>query len=189
MKKSDARTDDETHDQSPPSLWHRLRARRWVRWAMDIAIVVVIIGLISAFQTRHLLGDDDPLPPAELEALDGSTISLDELDTRRTVIYFWATWCGACDLQSGAISSLHERAGDDLTVISVVLQYGDRSEVADHVKNEDIDYPVYLGTPGLAQRFRVESYPTIYIIDDELRIRHGLVGYTTGIGLRARVWL
>ncbi len=182
-----------TSDSSPggkiSTTWRRLRARRTTRWAMDIALVVIAIALISAFQSRHLLSSDDPLPPAELEALDGSTLSLDELDARRTVIYFWAPWCGACDLQSGAIEALHERAGEDLQVISVVLGYGDRSEVQRHIESEEIGYPVYLGTQSLKHRFQVNSYPTIYIIDDELRIRHGLVGYTTRFGIQARLWI
>lgn len=182
-------TDSESPSQEKStSTWRRLRDRRATRWAMDIALIIGVIMLVSAFQSRHLLSGDDPLPPAELEALDGSTLSLDELDTRRTVIYFWATWCGACDLQSGAINSLYHRAGDDLEVISIVLSYEDREEVKRHVAAESIDYPVYLGTPGLAERFNVNSYPTIYIIDDALRVRHGLVGYTTRFGLQARMW-
>ncbi len=173
---------------SRPSLWRRLRARRSTRWAIDIAIVVIVIALISVFQSRHLLDGDDPLPPFELEALDGSTLALDELDTRRTVLYFWATWCGACDLQSGAISALHERAGDDLTVISVVLQYESPQAVQDHIDQEGIDYPVYLGTNSVAEAFQIQSFPTVYIIDDDLQIRHGLVGYTTRFGMQARLW-
>ena len=172
-----------------PSLWRRLRARRSTRWAMDIAIVIVVIAAISVYQTRHLLDGDDPLPPLELQALDGSTLALDDLDTRRTVLYFWATWCGACDLQSGAISALHKRAGDDLTVISVVLQYDDTDTVRRHVEEEGIDYPVYLGTQSVGQAFQVQSFPTVYIIDDNRQIRHGLVGYTTRFGLQARLWI
>ena len=172
-----------------PSLWRRLRDRRSTRWTMDIILVLAIVFTISAFQSRHLLGGDDPLPPATLTDLDGSTLELDDLDARRTIIYFWATWCGACDLQSNAISALHNRDDDDLQVISVVLHYQDRDEVERHIAEEGIDYPVYLGTDSLAHRFQINSFPTVYIIDDELRVRHGLVGYTTRLGLLVRSWL
>ena len=149
----------------------------------------MIFGLISAYQTRNLIDRSEVLPPAELVSLDGSTLNLEELDARRTVIYFWATWCGACGLQSGAISSLHHRAGDDLNVISIVLHYQSEDEVRAHVEREGIDYPVYLGTPGVASRYNISVFPTVYIVDDKLRVRHGLVGYTTGLGLRARLLL
>ena len=171
-----------------PGLWARLRARRSTRWAIDIALILVILFAISAFQSRHLLSGDDPLPPMQVEGLDGSTLDLADLDSRRTIIYFWATWCGACSLQSGAISSLYNSAGDDLEVISIVLHYNSREAVARHVEEEGIDYPVYLGTDALAHEYKVNAFPTTYIVDDELRVRHGLVGYKTGLGLRARLW-
>ena len=188
MAEPEQNEEPQSADEEQLSLYKRLRQRRSTRWAMDIALVVVLILAISAFQSRHLLSGDDPLPPVELEALDGTTISLDELDARRTVIYFWTTWCAVCDVQSGAISSLHDRAGDNLDVISVVLSYENRQQIEDHVAEEEIDYPVYLGTNAVAHAFNVESYPTVYIIDDDQRIRHGLVGYTTGFGLQARTW-
>lgn len=175
--------------QKTPNLWRRMRARRWSRWAIDIGIIVAIVFAISAFQSRHLLGGDDALPSAQLTSLDGSTLSLDELDSRRTLIYFWATWCGACGIQSGAVSALHERADEDLTVISVVMHYDSREAVEKYVRDEGIDYPVYLGTDALAHRFQIEAFPTIYIVDDEGRIRHGLVGYTTRLGLMLRLAL
>lgn len=182
---------DEQSDGSDASLWHRLRSRRSTRWAMDIAIVVAVVLAVSAYQSRHLLDDDDPVPPFELESLDGQTFETDQLEADRTIIYFWATWCSACDLQAGAISALHDRAVDDpdLEVVSVVLDYGDRREVQAHVDNEDIDFPVYLGTRAVAEGFEVESYPTTYIVDDDGQIRHGLVGYTTRPGLIARLWI
>ena len=177
-------------DEAKPSLWKRLRARRSTRWTMDIALVVVVIALITSFQSRHLLSGEDPLPPAQLEALDGSTLEVHDLDADRTIVYFWTTWCGVCDVQSGAVSSMYERAqdDDDLEVISVALHYESADQIAHFVEEEEIDYPVYLGTDSVAQRYNVTSFPTIYIIDDEHRVRHGLVGYTTRWGLQFRLW-
>ncbi len=179
----------ESPDDAAPSLWQRLRAKRSTRWAMDIAIVVAVVLAISAFQSRHLLSGDDPLPPVQVQGLDGSTLDLEDLDARRTVVYFWTTWCSACDLQSGAISRLHDPDNDDLNVISVALHYDSPAEIEEFVDDEEIDFPVYLGTDATAAAFNVSSFPTIYIIDDDQHIRHGLVGYTTRLGIWTRLWL
>ncbi len=189
MSDAEPHSDDERSSDTSPSLWSRLRARRSTRWAIDIAIVIAVVLAISAFQSRDLLDSDDPLPPVQLEALDGTTLDIDELEARRTVVYFWATWCGVCDVQAGAISSLHENSGDDLDVISVALQYQNPQQIEDYVDDNDIDFPVYLGTDAVANAFEVDTFPTIYIIDDNLQIRHGLVGYTTRFGIWARQWL
>ncbi len=177
-------------DEESPSLWRRLRSRRSTRWTMDIAFVLLALFVITSFQSRHLLSGNEPLPPAQLEALDGSTLEVHDLDARRTIVYFWTTWCGVCDVQSGAISSMYERAqnDDDLEVISVVLHYQSVEQIERFVEEEEIDFPVYLGTDSIAQRYNITSFPTIYIIDDEHRVRHGLVGYKTSWGLRARLW-
>lgn len=179
----------ESDNDEKQNLWHRLRARRSTRWAMDIAIVVVIVLAISAFQSRHLIDGGEPLPPAQLEGLDGEVLDLEELDARRTVIYFWAPWCGVCDLQNGAVSGLYDGAGDDLDVIGVALGYDERAQVQQYVDDHDIEFPTYLGTPADSQRFEIESFPTVYIVDDEQRVRHGLVGYTTRLGMWARLWI
>ncbi len=179
---------DKSQDPTP-SLWKRLRSRRSTRWAIDIALVLAVVAAITAYQTRHLLTGDDPLPPATVQALDGSERDLSQLDADRTLIYFWTTWCGVCDLQNGAVQSLHKRAdGESLEVMAIALHYEHPDEITNYIEKEELHFPVYLGTPGLAERFNIQSFPTIYIIDDQQQIRHGLVGYTTGIGLRARLW-
>ena len=186
-------TSDNTTDNATdsPSLWRRLRDRRSTRWAIDIAIVVVLVLAISAFQSRHLLDADDPLPPVTIEALDGSTLALDELEARRTIVYFWTTWCSICDVQSGPVAAMHDRAedNDDLDVVSIVLHYDNRRQIEKFVDEEEIDYPVYLGTDATARAFEVNSFPTIYIVDDTGQVRHGLVGYTTRFGMWARLWI
>lgn len=177
-------------DESTPTRFQSLRQKRWVRWTIDLTIVVVVVLAISAWQARNLIDRSEPLPPATLVSLDGSTIDLEALNARRTVIYFWATWCGVCSMQSGAIASLSRRAADkDLDVISIVMHYQNEEQVRQYVDEHEIDYPVYLGTPSVAARYNISVFPTVYIVDDELRVRHGLVGYTTGFGLRARLLL
>ncbi len=167
--------------------WKRQREKRWFRWGVDIAVVLTVVFLASMWQSRHLLERSAELPPMILTDLTGETIDLADLEARRTVIYAWATWCGVCDLQKGAISSLHGGAGDDLEVISVVFDSGDRETVQRFADENGLDFPVYMGTPQLARALEVNSFPTIYIVDQESRIRHGLVGYKTGLGLRLRL--
>jgi hypothetical protein len=42
---------------------------------------------------------------------------------------------------------------------------------------------------ALAQRYGVRAFPTTFFIDARGRIRHVEVGYTTWLGLEARLWL
>ena len=152
----------------------------------------MIFWAITSFQTRDLIDRDTPAPPATLINLaDGSELKLDELNAERTLVYFWATWCGVCNAQSSVISAMHRHAQDrdDVDVISVVMDWSDRDALRTFVDENDIDYPVYLGTDALGKGFNVSSYPTIYVVDDERRVRHSIVGYTPRLGLYARLHL
>jgi hypothetical protein len=42
---------------------------------------------------------------------------------------------------------------------------------------------------GIANTWGVKGVPTTFILDGEGKIRFVEVGYTTGLGLRARLWL
>lgn len=144
---------------------------------------------ITAWQTRNLLDKKEPLPQLQLYSLEGERLNLDELQAKQTVVYVWATWCGVCTMQSRTIQKLHDSAGDDLSVISVVLAYSSPEAVKQHVEDNDIRYPVYLGDETFSRALQVNSFPTIYIVDDQSRVRHGLVGYTTNFGLKTRLLL
>ncbi|RAL22233.1 thiol:disulfide interchange protein [Lujinxingia litoralis] len=177
---------------SPPTRWQKIRATWWGRWGIDLLLLATLFWGISAYQTRNLIARNTPAPPVTLVNLaDGSELSLNELNAERTLVYFWATWCGVCKAQSPVINAMHRHAKDrdDVHVISVVMDWSDRESLKAFVAENNIDYPVYLGTDAMAAGFNVQSYPTIYVIDDHRQVRHSIVGYTPRLGLLARLHL
>ncbi|MFU8807418.1 MAG: TlpA family protein disulfide reductase [Bradymonadaceae bacterium] len=165
----------------------KLREKAWVRWTMDLSIFALIFLAIMAFQTRHLIDSGEEAPDFELRTVDGAVVTLSDLQGKPTVLYFWAPWCGVCKVQSPAISSLHRNRGDDVNVYGVVVDYGSVEELEAYIEREEIDYPVLLGTWEVAGYFRVESFPTLYFLNEDGEIRRNVIGYTTGLGLRARL--
>lgn len=188
--KQDLSDDNDLPAGSRLARLRQLRQRRWVAWSMDLAMLALIFFGVSAFQARHLLGGHDPAPPFTLahHAQPGTT-SLEQLSGKPTVLVFWAPWCGVCGAESSTISALQEAVGEDVDVVSVALDYGDESKVAQYVERYGVDYPVLLGDDELMRAYRVQAFPTVYILDAEGRIAWSLVGYTSGFGLRWRLWL
>ena len=75
-------------------------------------------------------------------------------------------------------------------MLSVASRSGGASEVAAYVREHGIVPRVVLDQDGsLAARFGVGAYPTTFVVDAGGEIQHAEVGYTTELGLRARVWL
>ncbi len=172
------------------SAWGRLRARWWFRWGMDGVILLAVVWAVMAWQGRNLLDSRAAAPPLRLATLDGGVVDLTALRGREVVLFFWAPWCGVCEAESGAISSLyHSQDGpEDAAVLSVALGYQDRAQVEGFVAEHGVDYPVLLGTDETAAAYRIDKFPTVYVLDEEGRIKSSTVGYSTSWGLRARLW-
>lgn len=166
--------------------WAAVQSRRWSRWLLDGALLVLVLWIVTAWQTRDLVAGGEPAPDFALRDLDGQVHRLSDLTGRTVVLEFWAPWCSVCAAQSGNVESA---AGAEDVVLSVALAYEDEAEVRRFAREHGLKGPVLLGDDAVARAWRVDTFPTVYVIDREGRIEHGLVGYTTTLGLKLRLWL
>ena len=167
--------------------WERLRTRRGFRWSRDVALVLVVVAAIGAWQTRHHVRG--PPPAAALRTLAGEPVARASLRGRPTMVAFWAPWCGVCRAQSGNVSLVQRLAGDRGRVVSVAAAFADEAEVRAYVRERGVDYPVLLGDDAVVHAFRVEAFPTLYFLDAEGRVKASVAGYTTTLGMLARLFL
>lgn len=168
--------------------WHRARQRWWVRWGVDLAVVVVLFMAVMAWQTRHLPGSGTPAPDFQLRTLSGEQVRLSELRGKPVVLVFWAPWCGVCKAESSTLSALRRMVGERAHVLTVAVAYEEEEEVRRFVREREADYPVLLGDSALTRAYRVNSFPTLFILSSEGRIQEAAVGYTTRLGLLWRLW-
>jgi hypothetical protein len=74
--------------------------------------------------------------------------------------------------------------------LSVASQSGGAEAVAAYVREHAFAARVVIDDEStLARRFGVHAFPATFVIDERGEIRHVEVGYTTELGLRARMWL
>lgn len=178
-----------TRDENEQGLWRRLRQKRWVRWAMDAAVVVAIFAAVGMWKSRDLVDSGQKAPDFALTDLQGDTHTLDDYLGSQTLVVFWAPWCGVCSQESSNISRVHDWLGDRVDVVAIALDYESRDDVETYVDNNDVDYPVLLGDQTSREAFNVSSYPTKYVLSDDGRIERTAVGYTTTAGLLWRALL
>jgi thioredoxin-related protein len=74
-------------------------------------------------------------------------------------------------------------------VVSVAASFENVDQVRAYVRDHGVDYPVLLGDDALVRAFRVEAFPTVYFLDAGGRVRRSATGYTTTLGLLARLFL
>jgi thiol-disulfide isomerase/thioredoxin len=176
------------------AVWNRIRdfarpllAKRAVRWSLDVVLVVIVVNLVAAWQSRDAVTGH--APALSLASLDGGAVTSEQLRGKPTLLVFWAPWCTVCRAESGAVSTLAHVVGDHANVFSIASDYDNLEAVRRYVRDRDVDYPVLLGDTRAARAYRVRAFPTLYFLDDNGDIRHVVTGYTTLGGMLWRLFV
>ena len=161
------------------------RRRRLRRLALELAVVVALVAAIGFWRGRgHPRGE---VPELTLRSVAGMDVALRELRGEPTLIAFFAPWCGVCKVTAQNVRWVH---GAGRRVVSIGSAYGDdAASVAAYARDHELPSPVLLDDQGAAERFGVTAYPTFFFVDARGRITGSTVGYTTTLGLLARLWL
>ncbi len=168
--------------------WTKMRRHWWFRWGTELGLFVMIFVVITSIQGWNLLGSGEAAPGFTLRDMQGKKHSLAQYEGKKTLLVFWAPWCGVCKVESSNVSAIHQSMGDDVHVVSVAVGYQGNEDLQTYIEEQEVDYPVLLGNYDLASAYAVHKYPTLYVIDEEGHIEHAEVGYTTELGMRFRLW-
>lgn len=161
--------------------------RRFVSYGLQALVVAAILWGVTWYQARRLLPARAPAPEFALVSLAGDPHRLADARGRKVVLYFFAPWCTVCEFSSHNIRALREaRTNEELSIYAVGLAWEETAELADFAREHELNVPVLKGNPKVQQSYRIDTFPSIYIIDEEGRIEDRVVGYTTELGLRLR---
>ncbi|MBI1173926.1 MAG: redoxin family protein [Sideroxydans sp.] len=126
-------------------------------------------------------------PPLSGMQLNGSAYTLPVRPAQPVLVHFWATWCPICRAEQGSIEAI---AQDHPDTITVAMQSGSDAEVVRHLAEQGLHFPVVNDADGrLSAAWGVHAVPASFVISPDGQIRFVEVGYTTGAGLRLRLWL
>ncbi len=111
--------------------------------------------------------------PVELTftAVDGSKVDLAALRGKVVLLDFWATWCPPCREEVPALVAAYEKFRDrNFQVIGISLDKS-KDALEQFTKEYKMTWPQFFDGKGweneLAQRFKIQSVPTLWILDRE----------------------
>lgn len=121
-----------------------------------------------------------------MRTLQEETRELGVPTERPVLLHFWASWCGVC-------KAMHSQIGDLANaqdVVTIASQSGSADEVRAFLEDKGWRAVQTVVDPDgrLARRFGVTAFPTTFVLAPNGEIRFAEVGYTTGLGLQARLW-
>jgi thiol-disulfide isomerase/thioredoxin len=107
----------------------------------------------------------DPLPQFSLAALNGQTVTSQELKDSIVVIDFWATWCEGCITEIPAFNRLEQKyAPRGVKVIGLAVQSGWAKDIRRFAKLYKMRYTLLVGNDDIVSDYGVISFPATYVI-------------------------
>ena len=115
-------------------------------------------------------------PKFSAPSVDGSTIALDDILGKVTIIDFWASWCAPCRRENPNVVRTYEQYhGKGLEIISVSLDKPGQKEkwikaiAKDNLNWHHVSNLNYFNDP-VAQLYNIQSIPSTFILDKDGKI-------------------
>lgn len=106
------------------------------------------------------------------ELIDGTSITLSELQGKPVIINFWATWCGPCVKEMPAFERLKDDFGDKIGIIAVNCG-DDAGTVKDFVEENGYTFPVVLDEGySISMLYPTNSIPYTVVLDADGKVTH-----------------
>lgn len=165
-------------------IFNKLTHTKWHIWLRDMVVVCAIFFVINAWQSQNMLDVESNMSVDDqlLVGLDGQTSMLIKPD-KPSLIYFFAPWCKVCSLSIGNLDYLDP---DKINIVRVALDYSNVEDIQKFADVHNISSQILLGHDGLKQQFKIQGYPTYYILDDQQKVLAKSNGYSTALGLKLR---
>jgi peroxiredoxin len=155
-------------------------------WGPQLLVVFVVFLGMRAWQLRGTAEGMAPSISGRSVQTPDQLLSLEALRGRPAVVYFWATWCGVCEQVDPNVAAVSR----DHHVLTVAVQSGTPEAIAQWMDERDLAMPTVSDPASrLSRAYGVSAFPTTFWIDADGHIQHREVGYTSTLGLRARLWM
>lgn len=153
---------------SPPEDGSEDTAGRSIPSAAPTPPSIQVDGLAdcTSLKTRARATGGETLPQLTLPCLtERSSVAVNELAGRPTVVNLWATWCGPCREEMPLLADAHEDLKEQVQFVGVDTKDSSRA-AADFLVETGVTYAQLVDLDGLLlSRLRVQGLPVTLVVD------------------------
>lgn len=157
-----------------------------LKWFLELLVIVAIVYGVSAWQARNMLDSNGShnVDAMQLVSLEGEVRPLYQ-SKRRTLVYFWAPWCSVCAISIGSLDNVDEQ---DFDIVTIAMDFDNLESVQAFVDKYEVQSRVLLGNEQLRQQFKIQGYPSYYLLDENANVVAKSFGLNTSIGIKLKDW-
>ncbi|MDZ7653295.1 MAG: redoxin family protein [Burkholderiaceae bacterium] len=176
----------DAHDRDSRAVPTETPRRRW-HWSFDIALAAVVFLGLQWWLTRDVVRGTVPALAAPF--IEASSASLADWHAGAGrdgyVLYVWATWCSVCKVIEGSVDDVAR----DIPVLTLAMKSGSVDAVRGELAKRNLHWPTLVDASGaLSKGLGVDAVPTLIFVDRRGVVHSVTQGYTTELGIRARLW-
>lgn len=138
---------------------------------------------------KKMLAIGDRGPDFSLPTPDGNLLKLETARGKKaTLINFWYLSCPPCRAEFELFQKLYTDLKDQGFSIIAINTVDQGKDIASYLRDNRFTFPVVMSErdgPGVAGAYRIETYPSSYLIDSEGKIVYRAVGVDEGGLLRS----
>ncbi|CAA6801112.1 MAG: Membrane protein, suppressor for copper-sensitivity ScsD [uncultured Sulfurovum sp.] len=158
--------------------------KRIIKEIVTTLVLLFIISQVINFIRQPEIKEN--IYAYELRDINNQAIEFFDYKEETLVVHFWGTWCPTCRLEADNIQAL----SDAHNVITIAVNSGTNAELAQYMDEHKLDFKVINDAQGaLATKFNIAVYPTTLIYNPKGELKFTEVGYSTTLGLKARLAL
>lgn len=122
-----------------------------------------------------------PAPELSMQTLnDKGKIQLDSMQGKVVVVDFWATWCGPCKQSFPKLEALSKKVSDKVVIVGVSVD-DEKKGIVEFAKENGATFAIgWDEGHAIANRWKVGTMPTTFIVDASGKVRHIHDGYHDG---------
>jgi thiol-disulfide isomerase/thioredoxin len=178
----------------PLQLKTKPRYNPWVSRGLYLLFFAVLVYAVNAWRTMSVPEQAPDFSGVLISGSErtGQLMTLASFRARHpgqpVALHFWAEWCPVCRVEEGSITALLDDG--DMAILTIATRSGDGDAVFATLKERELDWPVILDADGrIAGAYRLPGVPAFVVIDAEGKVHSADMGYTSGPGMRLRLWL
>lgn len=157
--------------------------------SLQLLIFFVVFNILSLIQERNMLSGQAFPEQATftLNTTMDETVNISAVN-KTTVLYFFAPWCSICDLSVNNLEQLY-LVKPDIDVIAIALDYESVNNVKNFSQKHQLTFPIAVGNSDIKEHFKIQGYPSYYVLDKNNQVIAKSLGYSTKLGLFLRTAL
>lgn len=159
------------------------KLKKFFREVIILGVMVISVSVVvNLYKTWNV--ERGPAPDLPFASIDDKPVMAQPAG-QPMLVHFWATWCPICSLEQNSIQSISK----DYPVVTVAMQSGNAEELRQFMHKEGLNFTVIADEYSeISRQWSVSGVPASFIISPDGNIRFVEVGYTSELGLRARLW-